>query len=81
MHHNNNTFLRALLFVTGISLTLASFPIEAQIFGVYRQLWSGLSTNLSLIRGAPPAPARERHGGWAVTTLDASGLEIVPTPA
>src|SRR6266481_2808597 len=34
----------ALLCAVGASLTLAAFHTSAQTYGVYRQLWTGLST-------------------------------------
>src|SRR5437764_14643956 len=41
---HNKTLRWAHILIVGASLILIGFPSEAQIFGVYRQLWTGLST-------------------------------------
>src|ERR1043165_9647020 len=41
---HTKTLRRAHILIVGASLILFGFQSEAQIFGVYRQLWTGLST-------------------------------------
>src|ERR1043166_5089718 len=41
---HTKTLQRAHILIVGASLILFGFQSEAQIFGVYRQLWTGLST-------------------------------------